>query len=123
TPTIAPSEMMMGMSIAVKPNVWSTNSANSDSNAARPNEEMRMTMNALKYMGEKIFLNADFGIAGWFSSSSYIRSGPFNVINDRMVANKPKPAAKKKGRRVLISARKPPIPGPMMKPVEMAADI
>src|SRR5690606_41821673 len=50
-PKIAPPVMTIAISDGLNWNLWSTNKLKNDSNAANPNDAIKMRINAIKYFG------------------------------------------------------------------------
>src|SRR5699024_8829536 len=118
-----PPVIMMAISVGVNPNFRSANNENSDSNDERPNDVMNMIINDMKKTGMKILRHPFWAPSTWTWISSSYRSGSCMNKMETTKAISANPAAKKNGIRVPMPAKNPPTPGPIMNPVEMAADI
>ena len=84
-----------------------------------------MTINGITYKGFINVLICSFllSFSFVFNGLLIVRFGSFKKNIEMNAADNPIIAATKNGRRVCTSARNPPIPGPIIKPVLMAADI
>src|SRR5699024_3247404 len=118
---IAPPAMAIAMSFGVKANLRSTYKENSDSNADKLNEEMNMIIKAIKYIGTKIRCHPELSIST--TSSSSFHTGSWSISREKPAATNAMAAEKKNGPRYPTPAKNPPMPGPMINPVEIDADI
>src|SRR5699024_10494551 len=91
-----------------------------ESNAASPKDEMKIIKKATIYNGLNI-RDKPFLFSGIIAA--LCRSGSFNNKNEIIAEINAKAAATKNGTLVPNTAKNPPIPGPIINPVLIAADI
>src|SRR5699024_10873571 len=121
-PTRAAPVIMTAISFGVKPNLWSTYKLKIASKAASANVEINKTTNANRYKGTNIrFILFVFTVT--ISSVSFCLSGSCNMNTYNIAAMYANTSAPINGTLGPISAKNPPIPGPIINPVLIAADL
>src|SRR5699024_6558637 len=119
-PTKPPPVIIIAISFGVNPNLLSTNKLNKESNAANPKDAIKIIINAIKYKGLNTRFKHDvFSLI----KASLRRCGSCKYKKEIIAAINATIAAAKNGILEPNSAKNPPIPGPIIKPVEIAADI